>query len=198
MNREDLIKTLAKFRNNIPSISGAGFISRLLWVHAHEDASIYQMDMSYPTAMCVGLALATPDQKVLSVEGDGSIIMGMGVFTTISRYQPENLVVCIVDNGVFGSAGEGEVETATSYGTDIAEVARACGISADKAVSVSSTEAASKAFELAFSEPGPWVIVAKVEKSDLTLVRNPKNTCPYDIVESSIKFRRAMCERGYS
>lgn len=197
MTREELIKELAKFRHNVPSISGAGFISRLLWMHAHEKASIYQMDMAYPTSMCLGLALAAPKQRVLAVEGDGSIIMAMSVFTTISRYRPENLIVCIVDNGVYGSAGGGEVETATSHGTDIAAVACACGIPDDKTVNVSSSDAAFEAFERAFSEPGPWVIVAKVDKSDLTLVRSPSNTCPYDIVETSINFRREMIDRGY-
>lgn len=197
MTREDLIKVLANFRRDTPSISGAGFISRLLWVHAHNKASIYQMDMGYPTSMALGLALATPDQKILSLEGDGSILMGLSVFATIARYSPKNLIACIVDNGLYGSAGEGEVETATSCGTGIAEVALACGIPKFNTITVNTTDAALEAFEKAFSRPGPWVIVAKVGKNDLSLKRDSKNTCPYDIVESAINFRREMIDRGF-
>ncbi len=197
MTREDLIKVLANYREDTPSISGAGFISRLLWVHAHNKASIYQMDMGYPTSMALGLALATPDQKVLSLEGDGSILMGLSVFATIARYSPKNLIVCIVDNGLYGSAGGGEVKTVTSYGTDLEAVANACGIPSDKTITVDCIDSASNAFEKAFTKPGPWIIVAKVEKSDLSLKRDPKNTCPYDIVESAINFRREMIDRGY-
>lgn len=196
MTREELIKTLAPFRKGIPAISGPGISSRYLWMHGHEQASIYQMDMGYATSMSLGVALATPKQKVLAVEGDGSITTALGVFTTISKYKPENLIVCIVDNEVHASAGLGEVETASGHGVSISEIAKSCGIDSEKTTTVYSIVEAEEAFQKAFNNPGPWVIVGKVDKSDLSFKRSPENTPP-DIVETGINFRRAMINKGY-
>ena len=196
MTRQEVIEALAQFRNGAAAISGPGTISRLLWSTGHEPASIYQMDMGYATSMSLGLALARPDQQVVAVEGDGSIIAALPVFSTIGRYQPKNLLVLIVDNGVFASAGDGSVETASKNGTDIAAVARSCGIASDHAVMVDEKEAAASALRRAFAEPGPWVIVAKVDDSDRHLMRDRRGVIPYDVVETVVNFRREMLSRS--
>ena len=85
------------------------------------------MDMGYATAICLGLALAVPTERVVALEGDGSALAGLGVLSTIGRYAPPNLVVVVFHNGVYASCGDGRVPTAAAATTDLAAVARAWG-----------------------------------------------------------------------
>src|SRR5207249_1225664 len=82
----------------------------------------YNMDMPYTSPMCLGLALACPDERVVALEGDGSMLMALSGLTTIGRYQPENLTVIVFDNRVYLTTGSGTVPTAE---VDFAGMARA-------------------------------------------------------------------------
>lgn len=193
MKRQDVIEALVRVRDGAPVISGPGTVSRLLWATKHEPASIYQMDMAYATAMSLGVALARPDlRRVVAIEGDGSIIAAMGVFSTIGRYKPKNFVVIVVDDGVYGSVVDGSVETASSHGTDIASVARGCGIDARCVRDVTSREGAEQAIAQAFAEPGPWILVMKVGHEDKLVMRNQRGIIPYDVAETAVSYRRAL------
>jgi sulfopyruvate decarboxylase subunit beta len=195
MTRTEVLEALVAVRNGALAISGPGSISRLLWTLRHEPGTIYQMDMGYAAAMCVGLALARPDQRVLAVEGDGSMIAGLSTLTTIGRYRPANLVLVVIDNGAFASAGDGSHETGTRHGTDLAAVARACGIPAEKVFAASAIDAVRGALKQCFAGPGPWVLVAKVDDSDLQVMRGKRGAIPYDIVETVVNFRRELERR---
>ena len=60
---------------------------------------IYNMDMPYTTPMALGMALGWPERKVISIEGDGSMLAGPGVLSTIAVMRPKNLLMFIFDNG---------------------------------------------------------------------------------------------------
>ena len=47
----------------------------------------------------------TRGEKTVVVEGDGSLIMGLSVMSTIGHLGPENLVVLVLDNGVYLATG---------------------------------------------------------------------------------------------
>lgn len=74
----------------------------------------------------LGLALARPDVPVLVVTGDGEMLMGLGSLATVAAQAPGNLVIAVLDNGVYGETGNQKSHTA--LGTDLAGVARGCGI----------------------------------------------------------------------
>ena len=74
----------------------------------------------------LGLALAQPNRAVLVVVGDGEMLMGMGSLATIAACQPPNLRVVVLDNERFGETGQ--QRTHTAMGTDLAAIARGCGI----------------------------------------------------------------------
>jgi phosphonopyruvate decarboxylase len=191
MTRQDVVNALVAVRGDAPVISGPGTISRLLFVTKHEAATIYQMDLAYATAMSLGVALARPDRhRVVGVEGDGSIIAALGVLTTIGRYQPKNLVSIIVDDGVYGSVVDGTLETGTKGSTDLAAVAKGCGIK--NALTVSDREQAATSMRRAFAEPGPWLMVMKVDNSDRMLMRDRRGIISYDIVETAQNYRREL------
>src|ERR1700704_4169411 len=74
----------------------------------------------------LGLALCLPEQRIVVLDGDGSILMNLGGFTTLARYRPKNLVHVIFDNESLLSVGG--FPTATATGSDLAALARAAGI----------------------------------------------------------------------
>jgi len=81
--------------------------------------------------MAVGLALALPHRKVICLDGDGSVLMELGQLVAMGQHRPDNLVVFVVDNGVYESIGwgaNGRRPTATSGGVSLAGIAVACGV----------------------------------------------------------------------
>jgi pyruvate/2-oxoacid:ferredoxin oxidoreductase beta subunit len=114
MNRIEVAEILAPLRKASPTIVAPGLVAYPLAAQGDEPMTIYNMDMSYATATAVGVALGWPDVKVLAVEGDGSALMGQVALTTVARYQPENLVILVFDNGAYLTTGSGRVPTASS------------------------------------------------------------------------------------
>lgn len=81
--------------------------------------------------MAVGLALALPHRKVVCLDGDGSVLMELGQLVAMGEHRPDNLVVFVVDNGVYESIGWGQAgrrSTATAGVVDLAAVAAGCGV----------------------------------------------------------------------
>jgi TPP-dependent trihydroxycyclohexane-1,2-dione (THcHDO) dehydratase len=189
MDSPSFLELLERYRGGAPMVVAAGRRGREMCTLAGDDPRVlYNMDMPYTTPICLGLARAMPNERVVALEGDGNVLAGMGGLSTVGRYQPSNLVVVIVDNESYGSFGSGSVMSATSAGTDLAVVAHGCGI--QNACTVSELADAEEMLERAFTEPGPWVIVAKVENrgdSDARFWINPP-----DIVENGFTFERAL------
>lgn len=185
MNRPDFLKLFAQRRSGAPTILGPGLASRELFVIEGEEPSIlYNMDMPYAAAFCLGLALATGLPRVVALEGDGSMLGGLSTFTTIGRYRPDNLIVVVLDNEAYGTFGVGEMRSATAFGVDLEQIARFSAIT--KARTVRTLSEAAEAFTQAFKEPGPWVIVAKLEAHGDT---NPTfSRVPPDVVDAGIRF----------
>jgi sulfopyruvate decarboxylase subunit beta len=196
MTYREVLGALAEARDGALAVAGPGVLSRLLWAAGHQPATLYQMELGYPTAVCLGLALAAPRERVVAIEGDGSMLAGLGVLSTVARYRPPNLIVVVLDNGEYGTVGTGEVPTATRYGTDLAAVARACGWPADRVVRAERLPDVRGALARAFGEPGPWLLVAAA-KGRLTDA-DGVGQIPFDVVEAAVAFRREMIERGYA
>ena len=82
--------------------------------------------MGGAAVMGLGLAIAQPARSVLVITGDGEQLMGLGALATVGSQQPANLSIVVLDNGHFGETGM--QASHTSLGTQLAEVARHCGI----------------------------------------------------------------------
>src|SRR5688500_6029604 len=150
MDSPSFLELLERYRGGAPMVVAAGRRGREMCTLAGDDPRVlYNMDMPYTTPVCLGLARAMPNERVVALEGDGNVLAGMGGLSTVGRYQPENLVVVIVDNESYGSFGSGSVTSATSAGTDLAVVARGCGI--QNACTVSELADAEQMLERAFT-----------------------------------------------
>jgi len=88
--------------------------------------------MGGAAAIGLGLALAQPTRSVLVITGDGEQLMGLGALATVAAQQPANLSVVVLDNGHFAETGM--QPSHTSLGTQITDVARACGMADSRQV----------------------------------------------------------------
>jgi sulfopyruvate decarboxylase subunit beta len=82
--------------------------------------------MGLASSMGLGIALSLPHEKVVVLDGDGSLLMNLGTLSTMARYKPGNLLHIVFDNETLLSVGG--FPTATATGTDLAGIARASGI----------------------------------------------------------------------
>src|SRR3954452_19664139 len=118
-----------------------------------------QHAMGLASSMGLGIALAKPDRQVVVFDGDGSILMNLGGFTTLARYRPKNLVHIVFDNESLLSVGG--FPTATSTGTDLAAIAQAAGV--PRTSTVRTLDDFGSAFRAAHGSGVLTTIVAKVE-----------------------------------
>ena len=129
----------------------------------------------------LGLALAQPRKRVLVITGDGEMLMGLGSLATVAAQRPANLAIVVLDNEKFGETGNQATHTAPAAagptergaGTDLAAVARGCGI-ADSDVVSKAVEVAQLARD-ARGKPGPVFRVAKVMIETLPQTMPPKD-----------------------
>lgn len=56
-------------------------------------------------AIGLGLALGSPDRRIMVVEGDGSLLHSLSSLLTLKAYSPPNITVLILENRIYGSTG---------------------------------------------------------------------------------------------
>lgn len=153
-----------------------GAVSAELQSLGHRPNFFYlQHAMGLASSTGLGLALCLPEQKVIVLDGDGSVLMNLGTFSTMARYRPRNLLHVIFDNESLLSVGG--FPTATATGTDLAGVAKAAGI--PRTMTVTDCDGFVRAVNDALAAKDLTTIVAKVEAAgpakyvtDLTMLEN--------------------------
>ena len=191
MNRTEVLQHIVALRNGDPMIISPGLANYTIASGKDEPLTIYNMDMPYATPMALGVALGWPERRVIAVEGDGSLLAGPGVLSTVGRYQPKNLVILVFDNGAYLTTGSGKAPTTTAFGTDIEQLGRAAGMKNTR--TVHDLDAAKIAVNVAFKEPGPWLLVAKVDKQDRPAERG-RELLPMYVYEAGLIFHRAALQ----
>jgi len=192
LNRLECIDAFAGLRGDAVVVVGPGFAGHELASAQHDDLTLYNMDMGYAVPLCLGLALACPAQRVVALEGDGSLLMSLPSLTTIARYPAANLTVIVFDNGQYLTTGSGRVASATAHGADLAALGRAAGL--HRVLAVAERTEFEDATARALSEPGPWLIVAAIDTSDRADPR-ARGAFPNDLVEQSVLFQVALRSR---
>lgn len=118
--------------------------------------------MGHAADFAYGLALAQPDRRIITLNGDGSMLMCLGTLVTIAQRPLSNYVLVILDNGRYEVTGNQTLPAADRY--CFAAMARAAGI--EKVWTVASEAAFESALPDLFGAPGPLVFVWKIQPSD--------------------------------
>ncbi len=183
MTRLEATHVLAAMLGDDPVVASLGHPAYDLFATGDRDTYFYTWgSMGLASSIGLGLAMAQPDRRVVVLDGDGSLLMNLGSLATIGWVKPNNLVVIVWDNGLYGTTG-GQ-DTATKHGADLEASARAMGITTT--ATVTTTADLERAMARARSDAGPWIIVAKVDESA------PTGKPPQDCVFIKQRFMRAI------
>ena len=137
-----------------------GACAQELYDLGHRENFFYlQHAMGLASSIGLGLARHLPGERVVVLDGDGSVLMNLGTFATLARYRPTNLVHIVFDNGSLLSTGGFESHT-TAGVTDLAGIARGAGI--EHVADVGTTMEFGEAVLEAFEREAMSVIVARV------------------------------------
>jgi len=137
-------------------VSNIGIPSKELYSIKDRERNFYMLgSMGLASSIGLGLALNCED-KVIVIDGDGSILMNLGSLSTIGYMNPKNYILVIIDNSAYGSTGN--QKTHTSKNTNLEEIAKGCGLDA---ITTESLEEFEKEFKKALNEEKCKVIIAK-------------------------------------
>jgi len=160
MKRADCIKALYPELEDRLVVTIMGACAQELYDLGHRENFFYlEHAMGLASSIGLGLAMNLPDEKVVVLDGDGSVLMNLGTLATLARYRPANLTHIIFDNGSLLSTGGFDSHT-TSGITDLAAIARGAGV--EHVAAVDSVVAFGEAAIEAFARDDLSVIVAKV------------------------------------
>lgn len=138
-----------------------GACAQELYDLGHCEGFFYlQHAMGLASSIGLGMALNLPDEQVVVLDGDGSVLMNLGTLATLARYRPGNMTHIIFDNGSLLSTGGFDSHT-TSGVTDLAKIAEGAGI--PHVAAVSTPFEFMEAVADAFDSDELHVIVAQVE-----------------------------------
>ncbi len=105
MMRSDAVKRIMEDLNDDDIvIASTGFISRN--VFQYDRALNFYMMGSMGNALAIGLGIAmNVKQRVIVINGDGSVLMSLGTMLTAKRLALPNLIHYILDNNCHESTG---------------------------------------------------------------------------------------------
>ena len=138
--------------------------------------------MGQCSSMGLGIALSRPDVKVICLDGDGSLLMNLGVLCTVANQAPANLSVVVWDNEVHQTTG-GQ-PTATAFRTSLAGVARGAGIV--KVIEPANEEDLARAFDRILDEDGPFFVNVKVDAG------MAEGAMSRDVIAYKLRFMQAL------
>jgi sulfopyruvate decarboxylase subunit beta len=165
-----------------------GACAQELYDLGHKENFFYlQHAMGLASSIGLGLALHLPKERVVVLDGDGSLLMNLGTLATIARYRPRNLVHIIFDNGSLLSTGGFDSHT-TSGTTDLAAIARGAGLR--RVAAVDSVMDFGEAVIEAFGSDQLSVIVAKV-----AAIGPNHYGMDLHLPENAFRFKRCISER---
>src|SRR5579883_596798 len=161
-----------------------GAVAAELYMLGHKEHFFYlEHAMGLASSMGLGIALALPEQKVVVLDGDGSLLMNLGTLSTLARYRPGNLLHLVFDNESLLSVGG--FPTATATGTDLAGIARASGV--PQVMVAQTPDSLKEAVVAALASNRLTTIVAKVEA-----IGPQSFHMDLPLLENRFQFKRAL------
>ncbi|RRO18297.1 phosphonopyruvate decarboxylase [Saccharopolyspora rhizosphaerae] len=161
MRRLEALQHLADLTEGRPVVVTCAATSRELASIADRDNHLYLLDsMGLAGSVTTGLAMAVADspvEKVIGIEGDGSLLMNPNVLPTGGYTRPRALFLALLDNRAYGSTAG--LPTYTDR-VDLGAVAEAAGWTTGRA---EDPEALREEFTRLLGTPGPVFLHVRIE-----------------------------------
>jgi phosphonopyruvate decarboxylase/sulfopyruvate decarboxylase subunit beta len=195
LSRRAAMEVAVKQLGAEPLVSANGHISRDAFSIADRPQNFYMIgSMGLAAAIGLGLALggepradagaASGERPRTTVvfDGDGNLLMSLGILGMIGDLAPRNLVHCVFDNEVYGSTGG---QRSPSRRVRLDRVAAAAGFRT--AVAVAEPDDVAAALRQALESAGPHFVLVKV-----TAEEAPAPRIPYAPPAMRDRFRAAL------
>ena len=166
-----------------PIVHANGYICRESFAVGDRPQNFYMIgSMGLASAIGLGLALAAPGRATVVFDGDGNLLMSLGILAMVGGLQPERFLHVVFDNEVYGSTGN---QASPSRGVRLDAVAAAAGYR--RAVGVTAASDVEAAVRDALADGGPQLVLAKVTAEEADVPR-----IPYTPAEIRDRFRASV------
>ena len=169
-----------------PVVHANGYICRESFAVKDRIENFYMIgSMGMASAIGLGVALAAPDRPTVVFDGDGNLLMSLGILPMVGggpvmgRGRPDNLVHVVFDNALYGSTGN---QASPSRTVGLHHIARAAGY--QRATAVTAADELHAAVAAAVAGGGPSFILARVTGEE-----QPAPRIPYAPEEIRDRFR---------
>ncbi len=144
-------------------VATTGYISRELRAAFDRRENFYMLgSMGHAPAIGLGVALARSNEgEVVLLDGDGALLMHLGVLSMIGQQQPSHFVHVVLDNELYETTGG---QTSLSGRVNLAEIATANGYRS--AVRCDDIASFIVALRHARTAAGPHMLIVKIRASE--------------------------------
>lgn len=157
MRRIEALEVLAEETAELPVVVTCAATSRELAAVADRPNHLYLLDsMGLAGSVATGLSLAL-GERVVVIEGDGSLLMNPNVLPTGGFLRPPALLMVLLDNGVYGSTAN---LPTYSGSVDLGALAAAAGWTVARAGTLDELRSA---LADALTADGPVFLHARIE-----------------------------------
>lgn len=140
-------------------VSNLGHPSRELHHISDREKNFYLtscLGHSYSFSLGLALGMKEKENKIICFEGDGGLLMNAGSLSILVDQKPKNLIIVLLDNGVYGSTGN--ISTYASFDLNLSGIIQAFGFPESKIHVVSTEEEIEQKIDFALNNDGPFVI----------------------------------------
>lgn len=183
MNRFELMTLLQKTLQDNFVICNIGLPSQELYQINDQSNYFYMLgSMGLSSSIGLGLSLSI-DKNVISIDGDGSILMNMNTLSTIGNRAPSNYTLLIIDNESYGSTGD--QKTFTNERTSLKDVAKGAGCK--NVIECLGNETLEYLKEALNDKKESYVIISKVKPGNI-----PVKPIPLNPITIRDRFRKSI------
>ena len=174
LSREQAINIIMQnLDENVLIISTTGYTSRELFEYREisnkEHFRCFYNIGSMGCAGSIGLSIAlNRKEKIVIFDGDAAAIMQMGVFSTIGKYSPVNILHIIFDNQAHESTGGQPTNSST---VNLLQVALACNYKSGQIVNTK--EELIHVIKDVKNKEGPILILIKIKMGSRSNLKRP-------------------------
>jgi phosphonopyruvate decarboxylase len=192
ISRFEALRAAVSALTSEPVVHANGYVCRESFAVKDRIENFYMIgSMGMASAIGLGVALAAPSRSTVVFDGDGNLLMSLGILPMIGggpvmgRARPGNLVHVVFDNALYGSTG-GQASPSRTVG--LHHIARAAGY--ERATAVAGADELHAAVATAVAGGGPSFILARVTGEE-----QPAPRIPYSPEEIRDRFRSCLVTR---
>jgi len=168
MNRPTAIKLVLDQLTDELVIIANGYPSRDAFNAKDRPQNFYMIgSMGLASPIALGVAITQPKRKVIVFDGDGNLLMSLGMLAQIASAKPANLVHIVFDNETYGSTGS---QTTVSSEVNLAKMAEAAGYAVSEFIDARSEnfpiQNLKSKIQNTLSANGPTFLLIKVSSAE--------------------------------